>query len=181
MTLTSSSSLLSTRRLVEADELTTPLQCQCYQWHTRAHRQCHARRRQKAHQQCHLCQRHVSLWVTCRSNSSTTTWVRMATSPLSATQRGADAAPVKQTAHTPTSPLSGGGCIKLAPHLHMVIWPQKFWPHLLEKYNGSVNAAEFLQIYTTSILIAGWIEAVVVNYLPMTLIGMAQSWLMNLP
>jgi hypothetical protein len=95
----------------------------------------------------------------------------MATSPLSATQRGADAAPVKQTARTPTSPLSGG----------VVIWPQKFWPHLLEKYNGSVNAAEFLQIYTTSILIAGWIEAVVVNYLPMTLIGMAQSWLMNLP
>jgi hypothetical protein len=31
---------------------------------------------------------------------------------------------------------------------------------LLEKYNGSVNPAEFLQIYTTSILAAGGNEAI---------------------
>jgi hypothetical protein len=49
----------------------------------------------------------------------------------------------------------GGGCMALAPHLHMVVWPRKFQPHLPEKYDGTVNPAEFLQIYSTSILAAG--------------------------
>jgi hypothetical protein len=26
----------------------------------------------------------------------------------------------------------------------MVVWLPKFWPHLLEKYDGTVNPAEFL-------------------------------------
>jgi hypothetical protein len=43
----------------------------------------------------------------------------------------------------------------LAPHLWMVVWPRKFRPHLPEKYDGTVNPAEFLQIYATSILAAG--------------------------
>jgi hypothetical protein len=29
----------------------------------------------------------------------------------------------------------------LAPHLHMVVWPPKFWPHLSKKYDGTVNLA----------------------------------------
>jgi hypothetical protein len=38
-----------------------------------------------------------------------------------------DTAPVGQDAHTPTPPAgSGGGCMALAPHLCMVVWPQKF-------------------------------------------------------
>jgi hypothetical protein len=49
----------------------------------------------------------------------------------------------------------GGGCMALAPHLHMVVWPPKFWPHLSEKYDGTVNPTLFLQIYSTSILTAG--------------------------
>jgi hypothetical protein len=69
----------------------------------------------------------------------------------------------------------------LAPHLRMVIRPRKFWPHLLEKYDGIVNPAEFLQIYSTSILTAGGDEAVMAIYFPVTLTGMARSWLMNLP
>jgi hypothetical protein len=32
----------------------------------------------------------------------------------------------------------------LAPHLRMVVWLPKFWPHLPEKYDGTVNLAEFL-------------------------------------
>jgi hypothetical protein len=32
----------------------------------------------------------------------------------------------------------------LAPHLRMVVWPPKFWPHLPEKYDGTVNPTEFL-------------------------------------
>jgi hypothetical protein len=42
----------------------------------------------------------------------------------------------------------------------MVVWPCKFWTHLREKYNGMVNSAEFLQIYSTSILTKGGDEAV---------------------
>jgi hypothetical protein len=45
-----------------------------------------------------------------------------------------------------------------------------------------INPVEFLQIYSTSILAAGgWDEAIMANYLPVALTGMARSWLMNLP
>jgi hypothetical protein len=56
----------------------------------------------------------------------------------------ANTTPMKQDAHTPTSPGSGGGCMVLAPHLRRVVWPCKFWPHLLEKYDRSINPVEFL-------------------------------------
>jgi hypothetical protein len=69
----------------------------------------------------------------------------------------------------------------LAPHLRMVVWTPKFRPHLPEKYDGTVNPAKFLQIYSTSILTAGGNEAVMANYFPVALTGMARSWLMNLP
>jgi hypothetical protein len=69
----------------------------------------------------------------------------------------------------------------LAPHLRMVIWPRKFRPHLSKKYDGTVNPAEFLQIYSTSILAAVGDEAIMANYFPVALTGTAQSWLMNLP
>jgi hypothetical protein len=82
----------------------------------------------------------------------------------------------------PGSPgVSGGGCMVLAPRMCMVVWPPKFWPHLPEKYDGMVNPAKFLQIYSTSILAAGGNEAIITNYFPIALTGMARSWLMNLP
>jgi hypothetical protein len=68
----------------------------------------------------------------------------------------------------------------LTPHPRLVVWPPKFWPHLPEKYDGTVNPAEFLQIYSTSILAAGGNEAVMANYLPVALTGTTRSWLMNL-
>jgi hypothetical protein len=68
----------------------------------------------------------------------------------------------------------------LAPHLRMVVWPPKFRPHLPEKYDRMVNPAEFLQIYSTSILAAGGNEAVMANYFHVALIGTARSWIMNL-
>jgi hypothetical protein len=69
----------------------------------------------------------------------------------------------------------------LSPHLRMVVWPCKFRPHLPEKYDGTVNTAEFLHIYSTSILAAGGYEAVMANYFPVVLTGTTRSWLMNLP
>jgi hypothetical protein len=56
---------------------------------------------------------------------------------------------------SPSSPAASAGCMTLAPHLRIVVWPRKFRPHLPEKYEGTVNPAEFLQIYFTSILAAG--------------------------
>jgi hypothetical protein len=69
----------------------------------------------------------------------------------------------------------------LDPHLRMVVRPPKFRPHLLEKYDGTVNPVEFLQIYSTSILVAGGNEAIMANYFPVALTGTPRSWLMNLP
>jgi hypothetical protein len=69
----------------------------------------------------------------------------------------------------------------LAPHLCMLVWPRMFRPHLPEKYDGTVNPAEFLQIYSTSILAAGGNEAIMANYFPVALTRTAWSWLMNLP
>jgi hypothetical protein len=40
---------------------------------------------------------------------------------------------------------------------------------LLEKYDGSVNPVEFLQIYPTSILAVGGNEVVIANYFSVTL------------
>jgi hypothetical protein len=71
--------------------------------------------------------------------------------------------------------------MEMAPHLHMVVWPSKFRPHLPEKYDETVNPTEFLQIYSTSILTAGGNEAVMANYFPIALTRMARSWLMDLP
>jgi hypothetical protein len=53
----------------------------------------------------------------------------------------------------------------------MVVWLRKFWPHLSEKYDGTVNPTEFLQIYSISILTAGGDKAVMANYFPVALTG----------
>jgi hypothetical protein len=52
--------------------------------------------------------------------------------------------------------------------------------HLPEKYDGMVNPAEFLQIYSTSILTARGNEAIMANYFPVALTGTTRFWLMNL-
>jgi hypothetical protein len=68
----------------------------------------------------------------------------------------------------------------LAPHLRMVVWPHKFRPNLSEKYDETVNPTEFLQIYSTYILVAGGDEVIMANYFLVALTGMTRSWLMNL-
>jgi hypothetical protein len=77
-------------------------------------------------------------------------------------------------------PNFGTSCMALAPYLRMMVWLCKFQPHLPEKYNGSVNPTEFLQIYSTSILAIGENEVVMTNYFPVVLTVMARSWLRNL-
>jgi hypothetical protein len=53
-------------------------------------------------------------------------------------------APVGHAVHSPSSLGTGGGCAALASHLQMVVSPPKLRPHLSEKYDGTINPAEFL-------------------------------------
>nr|AAX96464.1 retrotransposon protein, putative, unclassified [Oryza sativa Japonica Group]ABA92565.1 retrotransposon protein, putative, unclassified [Oryza sativa Japonica Group] len=65
--------------------------------------------------------------------------------------------------------------------LRNVRWPPRFRPTIAEKYDGSVNPAEFHQVYTTGIEAAGGDDRVMANFFPMALKGQARGWLMNLP
>jgi hypothetical protein len=77
-------------------------------------------------------------------------------------------------------PLAGVGCATLADHLHATSWPSKFRPHLPEKYDGTSNTSEFLQVYVTAITAAGGNIAVMATYFHVALSGPARTWLMNL-
>jgi hypothetical protein len=77
-------------------------------------------------------------------------------------------------------PLAGVGCAALADHLRAASWPPKFWPHLSEKYDGTSNLSEFLQVYVTAITAAGGNTAVMATYFHVALSGPARTWLMNL-
>jgi hypothetical protein len=56
----------------------------------------------------------------------------------------------------------------LAPELKQDAWLNKFKPGPIDKYDGSSNPEEFIQVYR------------MVNYLPTALSSMARSWLVNL-
>jgi hypothetical protein len=77
-------------------------------------------------------------------------------------------------------PLAGVGCAALADHLHAVTWPSKFRTHLPEKYDGTSNSSEFLQVYVTAIMAVGEDTVVMATYFHIALSGPAQTWLMNL-
>src|SRR5512144_1228933 len=81
----------------------------------------------------------------------------------------------------PVSPVGGAGCRAFVASLRNVRWPPRFRPTITEKYDGSVNPAEFLQIYTTGIEAAGGDDRVMANFFPMALKGQARGWLRNLP
>jgi hypothetical protein len=77
-------------------------------------------------------------------------------------------------------PLAGVGYVALAGHLRTTSWPPKFWPHLPEKYDGTTNPSEFLQVYVTAITAAGGNTTVMATNFHVTLSGPARTWLMNL-
>jgi hypothetical protein len=73
------------------------------------------------------------------------------------------------------------GFCALAPSLRQVVWPEKFEVEHIDKYDGSSNPKEFVQVYNTVIEAAGGEDRVKANYLPTALSGAARSWLVNLP
>jgi hypothetical protein len=77
-------------------------------------------------------------------------------------------------------PLAGVGCAALADHLRVATWPSMFRPHLPEKYDGTSNLSEFLQVYVTAITAAGGDTTVMATYFHVALSGPARTWLMNL-
>jgi hypothetical protein len=77
-------------------------------------------------------------------------------------------------------PLAGVGCAALVDHLCAVTWPSKFRSHLSEKYDGTSNPSEFLQVYVTAIMAAGGDTTVMATYFHVALSGPARTWLMNL-
>jgi hypothetical protein len=69
----------------------------------------------------------------------------------------------------------------LAAPLRQVVWPEKFKAEHINKYDGSSNPKEFIQVYYTIIETTGGDDEVKANYLPTTLSSAAKSWLINLP
>nr|AAK43513.1 putative gag-pol precursor [Oryza sativa Japonica Group]AAP54915.1 retrotransposon protein, putative, Ty3-gypsy subclass [Oryza sativa Japonica Group] len=65
--------------------------------------------------------------------------------------------------------------------LRDVRWPERFRPGAIEKYDGSTNPEEFLQVYSTVLYAAGADDNALANYLSTALKGSARSWLMHLP
>jgi hypothetical protein len=76
--------------------------------------------------------------------------------------------------------LAGVGYAALADCLRAATWPSKFRPHLPEKYDGTSNPSEFLQVYVTAITTASGDTTVMATYFHVALSGPAQTWLMNL-
>nr|AAU10741.1 putative polyprotein [Oryza sativa Japonica Group] len=75
----------------------------------------------------------------------------------------------------PVPPIGGVGCRAFVASLRNVRWPPRFRPTITEKYDGSVNPAEFLQVYMTGIEAAGGDDRVMANFFPMALKGQARG------
>jgi hypothetical protein len=69
----------------------------------------------------------------------------------------------------------------LARPLRQVQWSDKFKTDNIDRYDGSINPEEFIQVYQTVIAAAGGDDRVKVNFLPTTLTSATRSWLINLP
>jgi hypothetical protein len=65
--------------------------------------------------------------------------------------------------------------------LKRVRWPLNFKPSGIEKYDGSTNLAEWLEVYQLIIKAASGDSRVMANYLPIYLSSSTRIWLMGLP
>jgi hypothetical protein len=63
----------------------------------------------------------------------------------------------------------------------MVRWPIYFKPSRIEKYDGSTNPADWLEVYQLAIEAVGGNSYVMANYLPVFLSSSARTWLLGLP
>jgi hypothetical protein len=68
----------------------------------------------------------------------------------------------------------------LAAPLRQVVSPEKFKYRHIDKYDGSSNPEEFIQVYHIVFEAAGGDDRVNANYQPTTLSSAARSWLINM-
>jgi hypothetical protein len=73
------------------------------------------------------------------------------------------------------------GFRSLAGPLRQVRWPDKFKTDNIDRYDGSNNPEEFIQVYQTVVEAAREDDRVKTNFLPTALTDTARSWLINLP
>jgi hypothetical protein len=79
------------------------------------------------------------------------------------------------------APVGKSGFCALARPLRQVRWTDKFKTSNIDRYDGSSNPKEFIQMYQSVIEAAGGDDRVKANFLPTTLTNAARSWLINLP
>jgi hypothetical protein len=79
------------------------------------------------------------------------------------------------------APVGKSGFHALAGPLRQVWWPNKFKTGNIDRYDGSSNHEEFIQVYQTVIEPTGADDQVKANFLPTALTSASRSWLINLP
>jgi hypothetical protein len=89
--------------------------------------------------------------------------------------------PPRRSPTRDVTPLGRGGFRALAPPLRQVILLEKFKVGHINKYDGSSNLEEVIQVYHTVIEAIGGDDQIKANYLPTTLSDVMRSWLINLP
>jgi hypothetical protein len=79
------------------------------------------------------------------------------------------------------APVGRSGFRALAGPLRQVQCPDKFKVSNIDRYDGSSNPKEFIQVYQTVIEAIRGDDRVKANFLPTTLTRVARSWVINLP
>jgi hypothetical protein len=82
--------------------------------------------------------------------------------------------------HSPEGGHIPGGVKAYSCDLKRIYWPVNFMTSGIEKYNGSTNPSEWLEVYQLTIEAVGGDSYVMVNYLPVCLSSSARTWLLRL-
>jgi hypothetical protein len=96
-------------------------------------------------------------------------------------RRARSPTPPRRSPARDVTPSGKGDFRALAPSLRQFVWTEKFKVGHIDKYDGSSNLEEFIQVYHTVINVTGGDDQVKANYQPTTLSDVARSWLINLP
>jgi hypothetical protein len=79
------------------------------------------------------------------------------------------------------APVGKSGYRALVGPLRQIWWPDKFRTGNIDRYDGSRNPKEFIQMYQTVVEAVGGDDRANANFLPTTLTGVARSRHINLP
>nr|AAS07078.1 putative polyprotein [Oryza sativa Japonica Group] len=99
-------------------------------------------------------------------------------SSSSASSSSSDRHPRRSRDHRqPTAP--SAGCRAFGRSLRDVRWPERFRPGAIEKYDGSTDPEEFLQVYSTVLYAVRADDNALANYLPTALKDLWQQFVAN--